>query len=63
MRICPVCGSASVLPIDDTNRIATVDYFRCEACHGVWTLPKNRPDDTPEIITVRREPESTWETR
>jgi formate dehydrogenase maturation protein FdhE len=56
--MCPVCGSARVVSIDDTNRIARVDYFRCQACSSVWTLPKGRPDDTPEIITVRRNVES-----
>jgi transposase-like protein len=52
---CPVCVSARVVSMENTNRIALVDYFRCESCGSVWTLPKGQPDGIPQIITVLRD--------
>ena len=39
---CPACDKATPRLLDDSRRLAEVNYFRCEACGHVWTT--NRYD-------------------
>ena len=43
----------SVRLLEDSSKDALVNYFRCERCGCVWTVPKSDPDAPPQIVTVR----------
>ena len=48
---CPVCQSRDVNCLTSVSANAHVDYFRCEACCHVWSLPRpvsNPPCDYPD---------------
>jgi len=38
--VCPHCHDTAGHPVESTNLVATVDYFRCAQCGHVWTQPK-----------------------
>ena len=37
---CPQCNRPEVVDLADLLYSARVDYFRCHACSGWWSVPK-----------------------
>ena len=37
---CPQCNRSEVVDLADLLYSARVDYFRCHACSGWWSVPK-----------------------
>ena len=51
---CPQCNSPDVVDLADLLYSANVDYFRCHACSGWWSVPKGA--DGPATRGVLSEP-------
>ena len=51
-RICPHCGKTGRF-LEEITKVAFVEYYRCDACHQVWTHRKHDPDAPPQIVTVQ----------
>ena len=48
---CPTCGQMTPRRLEASSKDAVVNYYRCERCTTVWTVPKHDPDAAPQIIT------------
>lgn len=58
---CPECETQTVPWLEPTVRFlkdaskeALVNYYRCDSCGCVWTVPKSDPHAPPQILTVRK---------
>ena len=56
---CPTCQTQTVpwlepevRLLENTSKDALVNYYRCDVCWCVWTVPKSDPDAAPKILTV-----------
>ena len=54
IRPCPSCHASSPRFLPATSQHADVNYYRCDPCGHVWTIPKSNPDGPPHHITPRR---------
>lgn len=52
---CPQCHMPVPRWLEATSKDATVNYYRCNACGHVWTVPKDDPNAPPNDVTTRRE--------
>jgi len=50
---CAECRSLAIRWLDSTSQGALLNYYRCEKCGHVWTLPKGESDVAPTAITHR----------
>lgn len=56
--VCPHCQDAVGHPIESTNQLALVDYFRCARCGHVWTEPKpGQHGQRHDITTYKIDPQ------
>jgi uncharacterized Zn finger protein len=60
---CPQCQTQTVpwlepevRLLEATSKDALVNYYRCDSCGCVWTVPKSDPDAPPQTLTVRTRP-------
>lgn len=51
IRPCPKCQQRTPRWLEESSKDALVNYYRCERCANVWTVPKDTPDAPPSIIT------------
>jgi len=51
---CLACQSLAVRWLETVSGEAHVNYYRCERCGHVWTLPKGQGDAAPTAITTTR---------
>jgi hypothetical protein len=56
---CPSCSSHTLRFLPETSKLAKRDYYRCDTCSYVWTVPKFRLDawrtsETPVLRLVKR---------
>jgi uncharacterized Zn finger protein len=49
---CLACQSLAVRWLETVSEEAQVNYYRCERCGHVWTLPKGQIDADPTPITT-----------
>jgi len=54
---CPQCNSPGVVDLADLLYSARVDYFRCHACSGWWSVPKGA--DGPATRGVLSDPNAS----
>ncbi len=54
---CPECRTLTARLLDNISNDAHVNYYRCQACGHVWTLPKGEMDAVPTAITHRNDEE------
>ncbi len=58
IRPCPNCTHDTPRWLDVTSQTALVNYYRCDQCGTVWTLPKEAPaDHPPQVIGQGQKPE------
>src|SRR5258708_5117420 len=49
---CPTCRARAVRRLDAISAVASVAYYRCDACAQVWHVPKGpEADITPPAVT------------
>src|SRR5262245_51541159 len=48
---CPKCGATSSSLLEG-SRSAAANYFRCDQCHHVWTVPRSDDDEQSRSITT-----------
>jgi len=51
---CGECRSLAIRWLDSVSRDAQVNYYRCERCGHVWTLPKGETDVVATGITPKK---------
>ncbi|MEP7305976.1 MAG: hypothetical protein ABJA98_10705 [Acidobacteriota bacterium] len=51
---CAECRSLAIRWLDSRSQDAHVNYYRCERCGHVWTLPKGETDLLPTNITHKK---------
>ena len=51
---CPQCNSLDVVDLADLLYSRNLDYFRCHACSGWWSVPKGA--DEPATAGVLSDP-------
>ena len=56
IRPCPHCANSTPRWLEKTVTSPFVNYYRCDRCGCVWTLPKDKPDDPPTIVGGGRKP-------
>jgi len=54
IRPCPVCQQPTVRWLEESSKWAHVNYYRCEKCGNVWTVPKDAPDAPVTVITTAK---------
>ena len=42
--VCPECSEASVRWIESLSSRSIANYYRCDRCAYVWTVPKDNPN-------------------
>ncbi len=54
---CPKCQRPTARLLTGVSHQADVNYYRCEPCGHVWTLPKGPEAEfaTPKDVTIKRE--------
>ena len=50
-RPCPNCHAPSPRYLPATSEHADVNYYRCDPCGHVWTMPKDKPESPPRHVT------------
>ena len=45
--VCPDCDSLRIRPINFVEQATPLNYFRCESCRHVWSLPKEERRTAP----------------
>ena len=50
---CAECQSLAIRWLDGPSKDAYVNYYRCDKCGHVWTLPKGESAVAPTAITHR----------
>ena len=48
---CPQCNSPGVVDLADLLYSARVDYFRCHACSGWWSVPKGADGPATRVLS------------
>ncbi len=48
---CPECHTPAPRLLEALSNDAHVNYYRCQQCGHVWTLPKGEIDAVPTAIT------------
>ena len=56
IRPCPHCQTPTAKHLEASSKDAWVNYYRCERCGHVWTVPKDAPFAPPKSVT--REPDT-----
>ncbi len=54
---CPQCRMPAPRLLETVSNDAQVNYYRCQVCGHVWTLPKGEMDAVPTAITHRKDDE------
>jgi uncharacterized Zn finger protein len=44
---CPICGRETPRFLEHPSKEAWVNYYRCDKCGHVWTMPK--PQEKPSL--------------
>ena len=52
---CIECQSLAIRWLDALSKDAHVNYYRCERCGHVWTLPKGETDVVPVAVTHKKD--------
>jgi hypothetical protein len=52
---CPVCRRDAPRWLESSSKEASVNYYRCDECGSVWTVPKTDPAALPQLITKAAE--------
>ena len=58
IRPCPECDKLTIRWLEASSRDAHVNYYRCDGCGHVWTLPKSQPDAAPTAVTRTDNPQT-----
>jgi uncharacterized Zn finger protein len=53
---CPVCKRTATRFLPALSEHADENYYRCDPCGHVWTVPKNKPDAPPRHVSVPSKP-------
>lgn len=48
---CPVCGRSSNRMESLSKASAYIDYYRCEECRHIWTVPKGECEPADDVTT------------
>jgi hypothetical protein len=51
-RPCPICAHTAPRYLPATSEHADVNYYRCDPCGHVWSIPKDKPDAPPRHVTI-----------
>ena len=57
--LCPNCQAFEGRPLEMSSQIANVDYYRCDRCGHVWTVPKAGKRGEPRDVTRRPKSDET----
>ena len=49
VRPCPTCRNEAHLWLN-ASQLSIMNYYRCLDCGCIWTIPKKKPDDPPNIM-------------
>jgi hypothetical protein len=49
--LCPKCARPGTY-MKGLSQISSVDYYRCDDCKHVWTVPKDEPEPTDDPPVV-----------
>ena len=53
LRPCPICRHSTPRWLETCSQDAYVNYYRCEPCGHVWTVPKNDPNGLVTPVTTK----------
>jgi hypothetical protein len=48
---CPDCQHAAPRFLPASSADSSVNYYRCDPCGHVWTIPKDNPNGPPHHVT------------
>ena len=55
IRPCPECQHQPLRLLEAASKSAWVNYYRCDECGHLWTVPKDQPEAALTDMILRRQ--------